>query len=82
MKLKRHLQASQQKPLLSNSGIDDEGDVVVDDDVIFGRNRQARNFGKIVHDDIEVSDYAKFRLFLARTIALEKFRQLHGQQKA
>jgi hypothetical protein len=57
VKLKRQLRQSQQKPqLLSNFGIDDNDDIIVDDDVTFGRNRQAKKFGKVVRDeDTELS---------------------------
>jgi hypothetical protein len=69
-----------QKPLLlqrSNFGLDDS-DLIVDDEVTFGRNLKARDFGKIVHEDTELSDYVKFRLWLARQLALRKFDQVHG----
>lgn len=32
-------------------------------------------------DDHEVSDYVKFRLFLARQTALLKYRELHGNKR-
>ena len=75
MKLKRQLKPNQQKPLLlSNFGVDDndDDDIIVDDDVTFGRNRQAKKFGKLIHED-ELSDYVKFRLWLARQLAMRAY---------
>ena len=80
MKLKRQLRQSQQKPqLLSNFGIDDNDDIIVDDDVTFGRNRQAKKFGKVVHDeDTELSPYVKIRLALARMKAMDAYKKAHA----
>lgn len=76
MKLKRQLSLSQQKPLLlSKFLIDDNDDIVVDDDITFGRNRQVDKFGKLVHEDDVLSDYVKFRLWLARQLALKKYQE-------
>ena len=76
MKLKRQLSQNQQKPLLlSKFLIDDEDDIIVDDDVTFGRNRQAGKFGKLVHEDDVLSDHVKFRLWLARQLALKKYQE-------
>jgi hypothetical protein len=76
--LQRKSQLKQtQKPLLqrSNLGLEDS-DLIIDDEVTFGRNLKARDFGKIV--DEELSDYVKFRLWLARQLALMKFDKVHG----
>jgi hypothetical protein len=77
VKLKRQLRQSQQKPqLLSNFGIDDNDDIIVDDDVTFGRNRRAGEFGKVVHEDDEpLSDYVLVRLALARMKAMEAYKK-------
>jgi hypothetical protein len=76
VKLKRQLKQNQQKPLLSNFGIDDNDDIIVDDDVTFGRNRQAKKFGQVIHEeDIELSPYVKIRLALARAKAMEAYRK-------
>lgn len=78
MNLQRKSQLKQtQKPLLqrSNLGLEDS-DLIIDDEVTFGRNLKARDFGKIV--DEELSDYVKFRLWLARQLALMKFDKVHG----
>ena len=80
MKLKRQLKQNQQKPLLSNFGVDDNDndDIIVDDDVTFGRNRQAKKFGQVIHEeDIELSPYVKIRLALARAKAMEAYRKAH-----
>jgi hypothetical protein len=77
---KTHLKQTQ-KPLLqplSKHGLDDNDDLVVDDEVTFGRNRRAGEFGKIIDEDPELSDYVKFRLWLARHLALMKFEEVHG----
>ena len=63
----------QLKQPLSNRDIDDNDNIVVDDEVTFGRNKKVDQFGKIIHEDIELSDYVKFRLWLARQLALKKF---------
>ncbi len=60
--------------LRSNPGGLEEGEYEVDDELTFGRNRQAERFGKVVEDE-ELSDYVKFRLWLARQIALAKYRK-------
>jgi hypothetical protein len=57
----------------SNPGGLEEGEYEVDDELTFGRNRQAEQFGKVV--DEELSDHVKFRLWLARQIALAKYRK-------
>ena len=79
MKLRRQLKPNQQKPLLlSNFGVDDNDDIIVDDDVMFGRNRQAKKFGQVIHEeDIELSPYVKIRLALARAKAMEAYRKAH-----
>jgi hypothetical protein len=73
-----HLKQTQ-KPLLqqSNFGLD-ESDLIIDDEVTFGRNRKAEQFGKVVHEDTELSDYVKFRLWLARQMALSKYKEKWG----
>ena len=68
----------QLKQPLSNRDIDDNDNIVVDDEVTFGRNKKVDQFGKIIHEDIELSDYVKFRLWLARQLALKKFNETRG----
>jgi hypothetical protein len=58
----------------SNPGGLEEDEYEVDDELTFGRNRQAERFGEVVEDE-ELSDYVKFRLWLARQLALAKYRK-------
>ena len=48
----------------------EDSDLIIDDEVTFGRNRRSEEFGKVVED--ELSDYVKFRLWLARQRAMAK----------
>ena len=69
---KTHLKQTQ-KPLLQQSKFDlEDSDLIIDDEVTFGRNRRSVEFGKLVEDD-ELSDYVKFRLWLARQRAMAKY---------
>jgi hypothetical protein len=74
--LQRKSQLKQTQSLLllqrSNFGLDDS-DFILDDEVTFGRNRRANEFGKVIEDDL--SDYVKFRLWLARQLAMAKYRK-------
>jgi hypothetical protein len=67
---------SQLQPL-SNNELDDGDDIIVDDEVVFGRNRKAEEFGKVVHedDDAPLSDYVMARLAQARELAMEAYRK-------
>ena len=68
-----HLKQTQ-KPLLQQSKFDlEHSDLIVDDEVTFGRNLKSRDFGKVVDD--ELSDYVKFRLWLARQMAMAKYKE-------
>jgi hypothetical protein len=71
---KTHLKQTQ-KPLLQQSNFElEDSDLIIDDEVTFGRNRKAGEFGKIVHED-DLSDHVKFRLWLARQLALAKYKE-------
>lgn len=72
---KTHLKQTQ-KPLLQQSklGLDDNDDLIIDDEVTFGRNRKAGEFGIVVHEDV-LSDHVKFRLWLARQLAMAKYKE-------
>ena len=72
MSLQRKSQLKQTQKPLSNFGLDDS-DLIIDDEVTFGRNRKAEQFGKVVDEDPELSDYVKFRLWLARQLALRAY---------
>jgi hypothetical protein len=74
---KTHLKQTQSQPLLQRSKFDlEDSDLIIDDEVTYGRNRRAVEFGKVVED--ELSDYVKFRLWLARQLAMAKYREVHG----
>ena len=61
---------------LSNRSLDDNDDLIIDDEVTFGRNRRAENFGRIVHEDDEpLSDYVMARLAKARELAMAAYRK-------
>ena len=73
---KTHLKQTQSL-LFQQSKFDlEHSDLILDDEVTYGRNLRSRDFGKLVED--ELSDYVKFRLWLARQIALAKYKQVHG----
>jgi hypothetical protein len=56
--------------------IDDNTDVFVqDEDLATGYRR--RDLNKIGHED-GISEYVRWRLFLARQLALLKYREIHG----
>lgn len=52
-----------------------DGDFLEVDDVITSYRR--RDLNKIEHDD-GISDHVRWRLFLARQLALLKYREVHG----
>ena len=73
MNLQRKTQLRQKlSQPLSNRELEDS-DLVVDDEITFGRNLKARDFGKLVDD--ELSEYVKFRLWLARQRAMAVYRK-------
>ena len=73
-----HLKQTQSQLLLQQSKFDlEHSDLILDDEVTFGRNRRSAEFGKLVEED-ELSDHVKFRLWLARQMALAKYREAHG----
>ena len=73
---KTHLKQTQSL-LFQQSKFDlEHSDLILDDEVTYGRNLRSRDFGKLVED--ELSDYVKFRLWLSRQIALAKYKKAHG----
>ena len=70
---KTHQKQTQSQPL-SNRSLDDNDDLIINDEVTYGRNRRAGEYGKLVEDD-ELSDYVKFRLWLARQRAMAKYKE-------
>ena len=78
MQRKTHLKQTQSQPLLQQSKFDlEQSDLIIDDEVTFGRNRRSQEFGKVVEDD-ELSDYVKFRLWLARQLAMRAYDKAHA----
>jgi len=74
---KTHLKQTQSQPLFQQSKFDlEDSDLIIDDELTFGRNLRSRDFGKLVEE--ELSDHVKFRLWLARQIALAKYKEVHG----
>ena len=57
-------------------GLDDsDDDIVQNDDLATGYRR--RDLNKIEHED-GISEYVRWRLFLARQLAMMKYRSLHS----
>ena len=79
MNLQRRTHLKQTQSLLfQQSKFDlDDSDLILDDEVTFGRNRRSEEFGKVVEDD-ELSDYVKFRLWLARQLAMRAYDKAHA----
>ena len=72
-----HLKQTQ-SPLFQQSKFDlEDSDLIIDDEITFGRNRRSAEFGKVVEDD-ELSDYVKFRLWLARQLAMRAYEKAHA----
>ena len=70
---KTHLKQTQSL-LFQQSKFDlEDSDLIIDDEVTFGRNRRSTEFGKVVED--ELSEYVKFRLWLARQLAMAKYKE-------
>jgi hypothetical protein len=73
-----HLRPTPSQPLRQQSKFDLDGsDLIIDDELTFGRNRYSEQFGKVVHSD-ELSDYVKFRLWLARQLAMARYKEKWG----
>ena len=68
--------------LRSNPNDLENSDLILDDETTFGRNRRSAEFGRLVDeakaDDTELSDHVKFRLWLARQLALAKYQEKWG----
>jgi hypothetical protein len=71
---KTHLKQTQSQPLFQRSKFDlEHSDLILDDETTYGRNRRSLEFGQLVED--ELSDYVKFRLWLARQRAMAAYRE-------
>jgi hypothetical protein len=51
----------------------EDSDLILEDEITFGRNRRSAEFGQVVEE--ELSDYVKFRLWLARQMAMAKYKE-------
>ena len=75
MQRKTHLKQTPSQPLFQQSKFDlEDSDLIIDDEIKLGRNRRSQEFGKVVQDN-ELSDYVKFRLWLARQLAMAKYKE-------
>ena len=73
--LRKTHQKQTQSLLLQQSKFDlEDSNLIIDDGVTFGRNRRSAEYGKVVQSD-ELSDYVKFRLWLARQRAMAKYKE-------
>ena len=63
---------------LSNNEADDNDGFEINDEVTFGRNRRSGEFGKVIDEDVDVSDYVRLRLALARALAMEAYEKAHA----
>ena len=78
MQRRTHLKQTLSQPLHQQSKFDlDDSDLIIDDEVTFGRNRRSAEFGKLVEDN-DLSDHVKFRLWLARQLAMAKYKEKWG----
>ena len=77
MQRKTHLKQTQSQPLQQSKFDLEDSDLIIDDEVTYGRNRRSAEFGKLVEDD-ELSDYVKFRLWLARHRAMRAYEKAHA----
>ena len=69
-KVKRKSKLKRPRPSNPNS-------IVIDDSITLGRNRRSYEFGQVVDErEEEFSDHVKMRLFIARTKALQKYREV------
>ena len=70
---KTHLKQTQSL-LFQQSKFDlEDSDLILEDEITFGRNRRSAEFGQVVEE--ELSDYVKFRLWLARQMAMAKYKE-------
>ena len=72
-----HLKQTPSQPHQQSKFDLDDSDLIIDDEITFGRNRRSEEFGKVVPSD-ELSDYVKFRLWLARQLAMRAYEKAHA----
>ena len=76
MQRRTHLKQTQSL-LFQQSKFDlEDSDLIIDDEITYGRNRKSEEFGKLVEE--ELSDYVKFRLWLARQLAMRAYEKAHA----
>ncbi len=68
-----HLKQTQSLLFQQSKFVLEDSDLIIDDEVTFGRNRRSTEFGKVIED--ELSEYVKFRLWLARQLAMAKYKE-------
>jgi hypothetical protein len=73
---KTQLKQTPKQPHQHPNNLEDNDDIVIDDEVTFGRNRRSSEFGKVIHEDEDLSDYVLDRLYLARMLALKKHQEV------
>ena len=61
------------QPRSNPKGLDDS-EFEINDEITFGRNRQSTQFGKLIHEDDDLSDYVIDRLAQARARAMDAYR--------
>jgi len=74
---KTHLKQTQKPQHRPQNNLGDNDDFEIDDEVTFGRNRRASEFGKIIHEDEDLSEYVKDRLKAARILAMLKYHEVN-----
>jgi hypothetical protein len=65
-------------PLSLDDSDDDDSDDFPDIQIAYRRPNLIQCNDKCDHQDEDLSDHVKFRLWLARQIALKKFNEVHG----
>jgi hypothetical protein len=59
--------------------ISDFDDVIIDDDTVLGRNRRVQDYGKLISEPaVDISDYVKIRLMVARMKALKRYQEIRN----
>ena len=75
---KQNLLRSNIKPVLITHSLTDEELEYETDDWLYVSYRRPEVVRSNVVDDSDLSDYVKFRLWLARQLALKKYQEMHS----
>ena len=59
-------------------GGEDPANVIDDEDLITGYRRRDLDKSKTIQPDADLSDYVKFRLWLARQLAMRAYEKAHA----